>query len=159
MRPFHRDGDELVATLTSDEAGALTLVLSRVVGLVEEDVQDSGLARLFPDGYRDDPEAAAELRDLIRDDLREQKIQNAHTVLATLPDGGEVRLSAAQAETWLTALNDARLVIGEWLDISATTSLDDELRAAGPETPRGFLILVYDLLTYLLDSLVGALID
>jgi hypothetical protein len=159
VRPFYRDGDDLVAAITPDEAEALTLVLTRVVELVEHETDDPALTRLFPDGYRDDPEAAAELRELIEEDLRQQKIQNAYTVLAALPEGGEIRLDPDAADTWLAALNDVRLVLGEWIGITADTDLDEELLRAEPDSPRAFLIAVQDLLSYLVESLARALTE
>jgi hypothetical protein len=157
VRPFYWDGDQLVAEVSAAEAQALALVLTRVVGLIEHGDEDPGLKRLFPDGYRDDPEAAAELRELTEADLRESKIQNAHTILAALPPGGEIRVNGEDADTWLTALNDARLVLGEWIGITADTDLDEELALADPEGARAFLIVVQDLLSYLVESLATAL--
>jgi hypothetical protein len=124
---------------------------------------DPVLARLFPDGYRDDPEAAAELRGLIEEDLRTQKLENVNTLLATLPlDGGQIRLDGEQAEAWLLALNDARLVVGTRLDVTDDMDILDELDDAvlrDPTGPRVFALSVYQLLGYLQESLVDALSD
>ena len=55
--------------------------------------EDPVLARLLPDAYRDDPEAAGEFRRYTEQDLRSGKVAAAQTVLATLPaKGGQVRL-------------------------------------------------------------------
>lgn len=124
---------------------------------------DPVLARLFPDGYRDDPDAAAELRALTEDDLRTQKLENVNTLLATLPlDGGPIRLDSEQAEAWLLALNDARLVVGTRLEVTDDTDILDELDEAvlrDPTGPRVFALSVYQLLGYLQESLVEALAD
>ena len=81
--------------------------------------EDPVLARLFPDAYGDDPEAAGDFRRYTEQGLRSGKVAAARTVLATLPDeGGRVRLSAGDAEAWLRALNDVRLALGVLLGIT-----------------------------------------
>src|SRR5439155_4943187 len=81
--------------------------------------QDPVLARLLPDAYGDDPEAAGEFRKYTEQGLRSGKVAAARTVLATLPsEGGRVRLSAGDAEAWLRSLNDVRLALGVVLGIT-----------------------------------------
>jgi len=122
---------------------------------------DPVLARLFPDGYRDDPEAAAELRSLTESSLREQKIGNAGVILDDLPfEGGEIRLDAERAEAWLLALNDARLMLGTALEIEGDTDPLAELEAAAGADPTGARVLglsLYQFLTGLQASLVDAI--
>ncbi|TQS43638.1 DUF2017 family protein [Cryptosporangium phraense] len=122
---------------------------------------DPVLARLFPDGYRDDPEAAAELRSLTESSLREQKIGNASVILDDLPfEGGEIRLEPERAEAWLLALNDARLMLGTALEIEAETDPLAELEAAAGADPTGARVLglsLYQFLTGLQASLVDAI--
>ncbi|SHN29406.1 DUF2017 family protein [Cryptosporangium aurantiacum] len=122
---------------------------------------DPVLARLFPDGYRDDPEAAAELRSLTESSLREQKIGNAGVILDDLPfEGGEIRLDDDRAEAWLLALNDARLMLGTALEIEADTDPLAELEAAAGVDPTGARVLglsLYQFLTGLQASLVDAI--
>jgi hypothetical protein len=121
---------------------------------------DPVLARLFPDGYRNDPEAAAELRSLTESSLREQKIGNASVILDDLPfEGGEIRLDDDRAEAWLLALNDARLMLGTALEIDAETDPLAELEAAAGADPTGSRVLglsLYQFLTGLQASLVEA---
>lgn len=130
-----------------------------VVGLTGAS-PDPVLARLFPDGYRDDPEAAAELRSLTESSLREQKIGNAAVVLDDLPfEGGEIRLDDDRAQAWLLALNDARLMLGTALEIDAETDPLAELEAAAGADPTGARVLglsLYQFLTGLQASLVEA---
>ena len=135
------------------------------IELVEDGVAgpsvDPVLARLFPDGYRDDPEAAAELRSLTESSLRDQKIGNAGTILDDLPfEGGEIRLDGDRAEAWLMALNDARLMLGTALEIEGDTDPLAELDAAAGADPTGARVLglsLYQFLTGLQASLVDAL--
>src|SRR5262249_17462880 len=64
--------------------------------------RDRVRARLLPDAYRDDPEAAGEFRRYTELSLRDGKVAAARTVLGTLPaKGGRIRLSQPDAEAWL----------------------------------------------------------
>ena len=117
---------------------------------------DPVLARLLPDAYGDDPEAAGEFRRYTEQDLRSGKVAAARTVLATLPsDGGRVRLSPGDAEAWLRSLNDVRLALGVLLGI--TEDYEHEPAELDPEDPREAYLHVYDWLTFLQETLVRAL--
>jgi Domain of unknown function (DUF2017) len=118
---------------------------------------DGALARLFPDGYSDDPEASADFRRYTEPTLREAKREAARTALATLGDGtgGKRLLTAEEAESWLRALNDTRLVLGERLGI--TEDWDELVEGLADDDPRLAMFWVYDRLTYLQETLVRAL--
>src|SRR2546429_6491023 len=74
--------------------------------------EDPVLARLLPDGYRDDPEAAGEFRRYTEPALRSAKHQAAQEMLDTLPEaGGRIQLTQDQALAWLKALKDLRLTL------------------------------------------------
>ena len=118
--------------------------------------EDPVLARLLPDAYRDDPEAAGEFRRYTEQGLRSGKVAAAQTVLDTLPaGGGHVRLRPEDAQAWLRALNDVRLAIGTLLGI--TEDYEDELEQASWADPRSAYLEVYHWLGYIQDSLVRAL--
>ena len=118
--------------------------------------EDPVLARLLPDAYRDDPEAAGEFRRYTEQGLRSGKVAAAQTVLDTLPaGGGHVRLGPEDAQAWLRALNDVRLAIGTVLGI--TEDYEDEMEAVGWADPRSAYLEVYHWLGYVQDSLVRAL--
>ena len=118
--------------------------------------EDPVLARLLPDAYRDDPEAAGEFRRYTEQDLRSGKVAAAQTVLDTLPaGGGRVRLRPEDAQAWLRSLNDVRLAIGTVLGI--TEDYEDEMEAASWADPRSAYLEVYHWLGYVQDSLVRAL--
>jgi hypothetical protein len=118
--------------------------------------EDPVLARLLPDAYGDDPEAAGEFRRYTEHDLRSGKVAAAQTVLATLPaTGGRVRLAAGDAEAWLRSLNDVRLALGVILGI--TEDYEREFAGLDPEDPREAYLHVYDFLTFLQETLVRAL--
>jgi len=118
--------------------------------------EDPVLARLLPDAYRDDPEAAGEFRRYTEQGLRSGKVAAAQTVLDTLPaEGGQVRLGPEDAQAWLRALNDVRLATGTVLGV--TEDYEDELEAASWADPRSAYLEVYHWLGYMQDSLVRAL--
>jgi Domain of unknown function (DUF2017) len=118
--------------------------------------EDPVLARLLPDAYGDDPDAAGEFRRYTEPGLRSGKVAAARTVLATLPaTGGRVRLSAGDAEAWLRSLNDVRLALGVVLGI--TEDYEREFASLDPEDPREAYLQVYDFLTFLQETLVRAL--
>ena len=118
--------------------------------------EDPVLARLLPDAYGDDPEAAGEFRRYTEHGLRSGKVAAAQTVLATLPAaGGRVRLSAGDAEAWLRSLNDVRLALGVVLGI--TEDYESEFGELDPDDPRQAYLHVYDFLTFLQETLVRAL--
>jgi hypothetical protein len=141
-------------------AGAEPDPLEALVGAMPEAVEaprDPALARLLPDGYSDDPEASAELRRYTESELRAGKAAAARTALAWLRDAGEgsMRLDDETAQAFLAALNDVRLVLGTRLDVTEETYA--ELAQLSRGDPRYGPLAVYDWLTGLQESLVGAL--
>jgi Domain of unknown function (DUF2017) len=160
---FVRDGTVCVARFGPGEAAVLNEVMLEVITLLSEgfDSADPVVERLFPDIYPDDPVVSAELRKYTQDDLRSAKLEQAATLLDALPvEGGEVTLNEEQAEIWLRALTDVRLALGLRLAITDETDLEEELDEAvlrDPTSPRVGQLSVYAYLTYLQESLVGAL--
>jgi hypothetical protein len=117
---------------------------------------DPVLARLLPDAYNDDPEAAGEFRKYTESSLREAKKYFAQTMLETLPPGGgRVVLNADQARDWMRALNDVRLMFGVRLEV--TEDFDEQLAALDPEDPRLAAFEVYGWLGSVQESLVQAI--
>jgi hypothetical protein len=132
--------------------------LAAMVGLSDasEVPDDPVLARLLPDGYRDDPDAAQEFRRFTESGLRSAKVDSAQTLLQTLPaSGGKVRLSPEQAEAWLRSLNDVRLALGVRLGV--TDDFDGLSEDVENDDPRFAYIQVYQWLAFLQESLVAAL--
>lgn len=118
--------------------------------------EDPVLARLLPDAYNEDPEASGEFRRYTEQGLRSGKVAAAKTVLATLPPGGgRIRLSEAEAQAWLRALNDVRLALGVRLEV--TDDFDERVEDIGPDDPRSAYIEVYQWLAFLQETLVRAL--
>jgi hypothetical protein len=121
-----------------------------------EPPDDPVLARLLPDAYSDDAEAAAEFRRYTEETLRSGKVASAQAVLASLPPaGGEVRLSEPECQQWLRALNDVRLALSVRLGI--TDEDEDLTESLAADDPRSAYLWVYQWLAYLQDSLLEAL--
>ena len=111
---------------------------------------DPALARLLPDAYRDDDQAAGEFRRLTESSLRRDKVNAAERLLAALPaDGpGEVRLDPETTESWLSTINDVRLALGTRLEVT------EEMAEPDPEDPDAPAYVVYLWLTELQGELI-----
>jgi hypothetical protein len=117
---------------------------------------DPVLARLLPDAYQEDPEAAGEFRKYTESSLREAKKYFAQTLLDTLPpSGGRVRLTGDQARDWMRALNDVRLMFGVRLEV--TEDFEEQFAALAPDDPKVAAFEVYGWLGAVQESLVRAL--
>ena len=90
------------------------------IGVATEAPTDAALARLLPDAYPEDPQAAGEFRRYTELGLRERKRAALRTVLAGLAAhaaGERVLLDQPALLAWLSAINDARLALGARLDV------------------------------------------
>src|SRR6266487_3769238 len=96
--------------------------------------EDPVLARLLPDGYRDDPEAAGEFRKYTEPALRSAK---------------------HQARSWLKALNDVRLALGVRLGV--TEEFEEQWSRLKPDDPQWSAFEVYAWLGAVQESLVQAM--
>lgn len=115
---------------------------------------DPVLARLFPDAYRDDDEAAAEFRRYTEVGLRDGKLAAAATVLDDLGSAGDIVIDHERAQAWLRALNDLRLALGTRLEI--TEEMHERFGELDPDDPRFPAFAAYDWLSFLQESLVRA---
>ncbi|MCW2622758.1 MAG: hypothetical protein JWL64_2360 [Frankiales bacterium] len=131
--------------------------LAQLVGLPATDPvrpTDPALARLFPDGYADDEEAAADFRRYTEGDLRRGKKSAADVVRTTAPaEGGVVELDREQADAWLGWLNDVRLVVATRLGVTQ----DDPLEDVSQDDPRFPAYLTYHFLSVWQVDLIQAL--
>lgn len=149
---------QVVELVAADMPAAGTDDLAALVGISDstEEPDDPVLARLLPDGYRDDPDAAREFRRFTESSLRSAKIESAQMLLESLPaGGGRIRLSADQAEAWLRSLNDVRLAMGVRLGV--TEDFHELIADIGPDDARYGYAHIYDWLSILQASLVAAL--
>ncbi|HOY81107.1 MAG TPA: DUF2017 domain-containing protein [Rhodoglobus sp.] len=102
------------------------------------------LARLLPDAYRDDEDAASDHRRLTERSLVDRKLANARRVLADL-DTPVVVLDEQGIQSWLRTLTDLRLALAARLQIE-----EDGDAGLGDED----MLMIYDWLGYLQGSLV-----
>ena len=137
--------------LPSEERRLLRSVSEEIRLVVEDDPGHPDLRRLFPPAYRDDPDAEAQYRLLVGDGVAAGRAQALETLHATAERD---ELSTEEAEAWLTALNDARLVLGTRLDVSEELDWDVD-----PSDPRAPGLAVYAYLSWLQEQLVAALAD
>jgi hypothetical protein len=143
-----RDGGVLLR-LSRDERRLLVTFATELRTLLDGESGDPSLRRLFPPAYDDEADERA-YRDLMGSELLNGR-REALELLAQTAE--QKRLSAEEAETWLRALNDLRLVLGTRLDVQEDTLLD-ELR---PDDPRAQGLAVYGYLSWIQEQLVAAL--
>ena len=168
MIPFARDGELVTARFARGERDLLVGLAGQLVAMLEERAAESpadvlyaqlgiggssappldpALARLLPDAYRGDDEAASEHRRLTELGLVDRKVANAHTVIRTVGTKVTV-LDHSDVQAWLRHLTDLRLVLAARLQIE-----DDGDEGNGDE---GMLNL-YDWLGYLQGTLLEAI--
>jgi hypothetical protein len=122
----------------------------------EQPPDDPVLARLLPDGYRDDPESAGEFRKYTEPALRTAKYEAAREMMDTLPeDEGRIQLTQDQALSWLKALNDVRLALGVRLGV--TEEFEEQWSRLKPDDPQWASFEVYAWLGAVQESLVHAM--
>jgi hypothetical protein len=117
--------------------------------------QDPALARLFPNAYVEDEEAASDFRRFTEPDLRRKKLACVRDVLSQLQVFEELAwLDSHQTQNWLLSLNDLRLVLGTRIGVGEQEE-DDEEQDLDPERDPGHFL--YDYLTYLQGTLIELL--
>jgi hypothetical protein len=152
----HVLGEMLELFGPEDAASDDPLAAALGIGTSTTAPSDPALARLFPDGYTDDPEASADFRRYTETGLRDAKRAAARVALETLGEPGVRQvLDVEQAQAWLRALNDVRLVLGQRLGV--TEDFEELLASLDEDDPRLGLLWVYDRLTFMEESLVRAL--
>ena len=152
--------EQVLAFVSPDDSGPERDPLAILIGIESDATKpdDPALARLFPDAYREDEEAASDFRRFTERSLRETKMAHAQAVLDGLGRSGEkIVLSEQETASWLGFLNDARLALGTRIELSDDNQ--DELADLPEEDPRSGMFQVYDYLTYLQDSLVQLLFE
>ncbi len=143
------DGGEVELRLSRDERSLLAGLVAELRALLDGVPGDRSLRRLFPPAYDDEDDERA-YRDLMGGELLDGRRAALELVADTLDRD---RLSAEEADTWLRALNDLRLVLGTRLDVQEDT-FASELR---PDDPRAPALAVYGYLSWIQEQLVEAL--
>ena len=114
-----------------------------------EDPDDPAVRRLFPPAH-DDLESEEQYRSLLRDQLLGGRAEALTVVRGTL---GRETLNPKEADAWLRALNDLRLVLGTRLAVTE----DIDFEQLDPREPRSRDLAVYAYLSWLQEELVDAL--
>jgi hypothetical protein len=186
-----RRGGGAVATFSGFEADLLRSLASQLVELLRNEhavpkgdadpleqlldfsgpttePDDPVLARLFPNAYPDDPEAAGEFRRFTEGGLRDHKASSAVAMIESLEEAGlpseldenglvvDVELTAADGLGWLKSFTDIRLALATRLGIEADEDEDDWL-ALPEDDPRLHVYEIYQWVGYLQETLVEAL--
>lgn len=147
---FSRTGDGgIELALSRDERTLLAGLAAELRAQLDGDTDEPSLRRLFPPAYEDAADERA-YRDLAGDSLLDGR-RAALELLAETVDRD--RLSAEEADAWLRALNDLRLVLGTRLDVQEDTFAAD-LRRDDPNAPA---LAVYGYLSWIQEQLVAAL--
>jgi glutathione S-transferase len=162
MGSVRRRGGGIRVDLESAEVVLLASLVEQVRELLTiASHDDPVVARLLPDAYRDDPESAAEYRELMESDLRAQKAAALQRVLDDLsntgkPHGNGERFELADdaVTPWLYALTDVRLTLGTTLDVSEDWA--DQLASLDPDSPRRTSFAIYDWLSWLQTMIIEA---
>jgi hypothetical protein len=137
------DGGVLLR-LSPDERALLVGLAGELREQLDGSTDDPSFRRLFPPAY-DDTEDEQAYRELAGDELLNGRREALDLLAAT---ASADRLSAEEADAWLRALNDLRLVLGTRLDVQEGTLLDQ------PQTPE---LAIYGYLSWLQEQLVAAL--
>jgi len=144
----HAPGGGVRLRLLDGERDLLRQLPGQLRDLLDAAPEDPSLRRLFPPAYEDERDAA-EYDRLVRAELHEGRRESLR-VLAETAD--RERLTGDEANAWLTALNDLRLVLGTRLDVSEDTLL--EVGSSGSNAQE---LALYGYLSGLQEELVTAL--
>jgi hypothetical protein len=138
------------------EAVLLGSLLDELADALESDALDDDdpvRQRLFPDGYRDDDDAAAEFRSLTEGSLSAERSERARDCARQLTPGvTELELDGDAGERWIQVLNDLRLALGTRLEITEEDEPEFE-----PDDPDAEQRAIYYWLTGMQDAVVRAL--
>jgi hypothetical protein len=153
----------LVVTLYTQEVELLAMTARDMMSIVEEPPAGEVRDRLYPRAYLDPTEEKAQedYDALVHGDLVAARRAAFGVIVAGL-DGAspnnrglvEITLAPAEETQWLTAVNDARLVIGTAVGVTEEGDTDFE-----PDDPRFEYGVLYGWLTQLHFELVSLLLD
>lgn len=140
-------GGRIRVDLGPEERALLRQVAAEVTAFLDEAPGDPSLQRLRPPAHEDEA-LEREYRNLAGPQLDAGR----KSALATLAGTAEQEvLSVEEADAWLRALNDARLVLGTQLDIAE--DFDWDRVEAHPQAPE---LAIYAYLSWVQEQLVEA---
>ena len=143
------EGGAVELRLSGDERSLLAGLVAELRALLDGAPGDPSLRRLFPPAY-DEKDDERAYRELMGGELLDGR-RAALDVVAKTVD--HERLSAEEADSWLRALNDLRLVLGTRLDVKEDR-FAEELRRDDPRAPA---LAVYGYLSWMQEQLIEAL--
>jgi Domain of unknown function (DUF2017) len=145
MSRFRRiEGGAVRLDLPPEERALLLEVARGLQELLAEGDADPGVKRLFPSAH-EDPELDREFRDLTDRQLRTNREEALAVVQRTVESEA---LSKEEADAWLRALNDARLVLGTRLELTEDFDWD----GFDPEHPDAEELALYAYLSWLQEQ-------
>jgi len=185
-----RRGGGAVATFNGFEADLLRSLASQLVELLRNEVaapveaedpleellnfdgptaepDDPVLARLFPNAYPADDEAAGEFRRFTERGLRDGKVRGAMAIVDALEEAGlpaeldegslhvDVELAADQAIDWVKSFTDIRLALATRLGVAEGD--EDYWHTLPDDDPRTHVHEIYEWVGYLQETLVESL--
>ena len=142
---------ELRLRLPREEQTLLRELAHDLQAQLEDEAGDPSLRRLFPPAYDDDEDERG-YRDLMGSELLNGRREALKVLEGTV---SQRRLTAAEADAWLRALNDLRLVLGTRMDVQEDTLLGE----LDPLDPRSQGLALYAYLSWLQEQLVEALAE
>jgi hypothetical protein len=142
-------GGEVRLSLSREERSLLAGLAEELRALLDGAPGDPSLRRLFPPAYDEEQDERA-YRELMGGELLDGRRAALDLVAETVDRD---RLSAEEADTWLRALNDLRLVLGTRLDVQENTFAEEP----DLNDPRGHALAVYAYLSWIQEQLVEAL--
>jgi hypothetical protein len=185
----HRRSKACVATFSAFEADLLRSLAGQLIELLRNEAaapneadddlealldfsgpttapEDPVLARMFPNAYPDDDEAASDFRRFTESSLRNGKAAAAGVVIDTLEEAGlpdepedglfiDVELDREAAQIWLRSFTDMRLAIGTRLEVEDGD--EDVWEYLSDDDPRSPVHDIYNWLWFLQETLVDAL--
>lgn len=185
----HRRSGRVIANFTGFEADLLRSLASQLVELLRDELatpastdpleamfdfsgpttrpEDPVLARLFPDAYQQDEEAAGEFRRFTESTLRSSKADAAVAIIDDLEEAGlprvptddglhvDVELVEGRAVLWMRSFTDIRLALATRLGVEDGD--EDRWAALPDEDPVSQAHDIYEWVGYLQETLVLAL--
>ncbi len=143
------DDGGVTLALPDEERALLREVAEELGSLLDESPDDPSLRRLFPPAHEDE-ELEREYRELTGGQLASGRERAIETLRDT---ADQAVLTPEEADAWLRALNDVRLVLGTRVDISEDFDWD----AFDANDPRAPELALYAYLSWLQEQLVEAL--
>jgi hypothetical protein len=122
-----------VYELLDDGTPAETDPLAAMIGIgtAVDLPDDPALARLLPDAHKEDHEASSDFRRYTEQGLRERKRRSLETARLTLGRDGALTLDEPEAQAWLVALTDVRLVLAERMGLRTEDDHEVLMRQLG----------------------------